>query len=55
LAGRNTPVTGKVGKPDVPTALCGGLSIGRKIGRRSANLLLLDLRAIRFVLAGELA
>lgn len=42
---RGEPVRGKVGKPSIPMELDpnGVLSIGIKIGRRSADLLLLDL------------
>lgn len=41
---RGTPVRGKVGKPSVPMSLDpdGVLSFGLKVGRRSADLLLLD-------------
>ncbi len=42
---RGTPVRGKVGKPSVPMELNpeGILSVGMKIGRRSADLLMMDL------------
>jgi len=42
---RGTPVKGRVGKPSVPMQLCpdGGFAIGMKIGRTSADVLLLDL------------
>lgn len=42
---RGVPVRGKVGKPSVPMILNadGALSLGLRIGRRSAKLLLLDL------------
>lgn len=41
---RGAPVRGKVGKPSIPMELApeGVLSLGLKIGRRSAELLLLD-------------
>ncbi len=41
---RGTPLRGKVGKPSVPMELNpeGILSVGMKIGRRSADLLLID-------------
>ncbi|SNY91139.1 transcriptional regulator, MarR family [Cohaesibacter sp. ES.047] len=41
---RGQPIRGKVGKPSIPMALApeGVLSFGLKIGRRSADLLLLD-------------
>lgn len=41
---RGEPVRGKVGKPSIPMALAaeGVFSLGMKIGRRSADLLLLD-------------
>ena len=44
LMRRGDPVRGKVGKPSIPMELepDGVLSIGLKIGRRSADLLLLD-------------
>lgn len=44
LLSRGVPVRGKVGKPSVPMALAadGVLSLGLKIGRRSADLLLVD-------------
>lgn len=44
LVRRGDPVRGKVGKPSIPIELDpdGVLSIGLKIGRRSADLLLLD-------------
>jgi predicted ArsR family transcriptional regulator len=46
LLARGAPVKGKVGKPSVPMSLAEGgvLSIGCKIGRRSAVLLLADFR-----------
>ncbi len=42
---RGEPVKGRVGKPSVPMQLCpdGGFAIGMKIGRQSADILLLDL------------
>ncbi|NIY79251.1 ROK family transcriptional regulator [Celeribacter sp. HF31] len=45
LIRRGAPVRGKVGKPSIPIELepDGVLSIGLKIGRRSADLLLLDI------------
>lgn len=45
LVRRGDPVRGKVGKPSIPMELDPGgvLSVGLKIGRRSADLLLLDL------------
>ncbi|MCA0871491.1 ROK family transcriptional regulator [Seohaeicola saemankumensis] len=44
LVRRGEPVRGKVGKPSIPIELDpdGAFSIGLKIGRRSADLLLLD-------------
>ncbi|MDE0591464.1 ROK family transcriptional regulator [Halocynthiibacter sp. C4] len=41
---RGTPLRGKVGKPSIPMELNpeGTLSVGMKIGRRSADLLLID-------------
>ena len=44
LVRRGNPVRGKVGKPSIPIELDpnGAFSIGLKIGRRSADLLLLD-------------
>lgn len=41
---RGEPIRGKVGKPSIPTELSpdGVLSLGLKVGRRSADLLLLD-------------
>ncbi len=41
---RGTPIRGKVGKPSIPMELNpdGVLSVGMKIGRRSADLLLID-------------
>jgi len=46
LLARGTPVKGKVGKPSIPMRLAEGgvLSLGVKIGRRSAVLLLTDFR-----------
>ena len=46
LLARGAPIKGKVGKPSVPMSLAEGgvLSIGCKIGRRSAVLLLADFR-----------
>ncbi|KKB08391.1 ROK family protein [Devosia chinhatensis] len=46
LLERGTPIKGKVGKPSVPMHLAenGVLSLGCKIGRRSAVLLLADFR-----------
>lgn len=48
LLARGTPVKGKVGKPSVPMRLAEGgvLSLGCKIGRRSAVLLLADFRGV---------
>lgn len=45
---RGTPTRGKVGKPSVPMRLApdGVLSIGLKIGRRSADLLLMDFTGV---------
>lgn len=45
LLTRGAPVRGKVGKPSVPMMLSadGVLSFGLKIGRRSADLLLMDI------------
>lgn len=45
---RGTPVRGKVGKPSVPMALAanGVFSYGLKIGRRSADLLLMDFKGM---------
>ncbi len=45
LLKRGKPVKGKVGKPSVPMGLdaSGAFSIGMKIGRRSADLALMDL------------
>jgi len=44
LLARGTPVRGKVGKPSVPMNLAadGVYSIGLKVGRRSADLVLMD-------------
>lgn len=44
LLGRGDPVRGRVGKPSIPIELDpdGVLSFGLKVGRRSADLLLLD-------------
>lgn len=44
LVAKGTPVRGRVGKPSVPMALAreGLLSVGLKIGRRTADLLLID-------------
>ncbi|MGB3690355.1 MAG: ROK family transcriptional regulator [Jannaschia helgolandensis] len=44
LLSRRAPVRGRVGKPSVPMALApdGVLSLGLKIGRRSAELLLME-------------
>ncbi|MCP8885304.1 ROK family protein [Devosia sp. XJ19-1] len=46
LLARGAPVKGKVGKPSIPMSLAEGgvLSLGCKIGRRSAVLLLADFR-----------
>lgn len=46
LLARGEPVKGKVGKPSIPMRLADGgvLSLGCKIGRRSAVLLLIDFR-----------
>jgi predicted NBD/HSP70 family sugar kinase len=46
LLTRGAPVKGKVGKPSIPMSLAEGgvLSFGVKIGRRSAQLLLIDFR-----------
>ncbi len=43
---RGTPLRGKVGKPSIPMELNpeGILSVGMKIGRRSADLLLIDFK-----------
>ncbi len=48
LLERGDPVRGRVGKPSVPMRLApeGVLSIGLKIGRRSADLLLLDFAGV---------
>lgn len=45
LLNRGEPVRGKVGKPSVPMTLSpnGVLSLGLKIGQRSADLLLMDI------------
>jgi predicted NBD/HSP70 family sugar kinase len=45
---RGTPIRGKVGKPSLPMRLApsGVFSYGLKIGRRSANLLLMDFTGI---------
>ena len=45
LLHRGDPVKGKVGKPSVPFALHpdGAFSLGLKLGRRSADLVVLDL------------
>jgi predicted NBD/HSP70 family sugar kinase len=45
LLARGVPVRGKVGKPSMPMMLSpdGALAFGLKIGRRSADLLLLDI------------
>ena len=45
LLARGEPVRGKVGKPSLPMRIVpnGAFSLGLKIGRRSANLLLLDI------------
>ncbi len=55
LLSRRAPVRGRVGKPSVPMALApdGVLSLGLKIGRRSAELLLMEFtggmrRQLRF-------
>ena len=44
LLKRGTPMKGKVGKPSVPLCLAadGVLSFGLKLGRRSADLVLMD-------------
>ena len=46
LLERGDPVRGKVGKPSIPMHLAadGAFSYGLKIGRRSAELVLIDLR-----------
>ena len=46
LLERGTPTKGKVGKPSIPMRLSanGVLSIGLKIGRRSADLLVMDFQ-----------
>lgn len=46
LLERGDPVRGKVGKPSIPMRLAadGAFSFGLKIGRRSAELVLIDLR-----------
>jgi len=48
LLSRGKPVKGKVGKPSIPMSLADGgvLSLGCKIGRRSAVLLLADFRGV---------
>ncbi|MEJ6402545.1 ROK family transcriptional regulator [Yoonia sp. 2307UL14-13] len=48
LVERGDPVRGKVGKPSVPMGLAadGAFSFGLKIGRRSAELALIDLRGV---------
>ncbi len=48
LLSRGAPTRGKVGKPSVPIRLApdGVLSIGLKIGRRSADLLLMDFTGV---------
>lgn len=45
LLARGEPMRGKVGKPSLPMRILpdGAVSLGLKIGRRSANLLLLDI------------
>jgi len=45
LVQRGNPVRGRVGKPSIPIELDpdGAFSIGMKVGRRSADILLLDL------------
>lgn len=45
LVQRGAPIRGKIGKPSIPIELNpnGAFSIGLKIGRRSADLLLVDL------------
>jgi predicted NBD/HSP70 family sugar kinase len=51
LLQRGEPVRGKVGKPSIPMMLSpnGVLSFGLKIGRRSADLLLMDFKGnVRF-------
>ncbi|PRX34964.1 Sugar kinase of the NBD/HSP70 family, may contain an N-terminal HTH domain [Meinhardsimonia xiamenensis] len=46
LVSRGEPVRGKVGKPSIPMQLNpdGVMSLGLRVGRRSADLLLLDFR-----------
>ena len=46
LIERGTPVRGKVGKPSIPMGLAanGAFAFGIKIGRRSADLMLMDLK-----------
>jgi predicted NBD/HSP70 family sugar kinase len=48
LVRRGEPVRGKVGKPSIPIELDpdGAFSIGLKVGRRSADLLLLDFEGM---------
>ncbi|SFI54899.1 ROK family transcriptional regulator [Jannaschia pohangensis] len=48
LLERGTPTRGRVGKPSIPMRLAGGgvLSFGLKIGRRSADLLLMDITGV---------
>lgn len=46
LVKRGTPKRGRVGKPSIPMMLnpSGAFSLGLKIGRRSADLILIDMR-----------
>ena len=46
LVERGTPVRGKVGKPSIPMGLAanGAFAFGIKIGRRSADLILMDFK-----------
>lgn len=48
LLARGTPVRGKVGKPSIPMALApdGVFSFGMKLGRRSAELILMDFTGL---------
>lgn len=48
LLSRGEPVRGKVGKPSIPMQLApdGVFSFGMKVGRRSADLLLLDFQGV---------
>lgn len=48
LVARGAPRRGRVGKPSVPMELAadGALSVGLKVGRRSADMTLMDLRGV---------